>query len=298
MPRSRIHPSLAIGLISMAVIYFVGDATFDGWSTHVSIPLGIGGLLAGYAACIGPWRARLGGSAPVPREQWLCFVTACLILFVSLTGPIHDISDSYLFSGHMVQHLLITLLVPPMLLIGTPDWLVRRALRPAPLARLERLLTTPLVAYLLFSGTVAVWHLPALYNSTLIRLEVHVAEHLLFIVTAVIGWWPVLAPARELRPKIAFQMVYLLLLPFPMKIVGMLITLSDSVLYPAYAIAPRIWGLDPLADQQIGGIMMWVPAGFVFWVTLAAHFFRWYGDSRSQDLGEINVVPLTRERVL
>src|SRR5258706_1101353 len=82
-----------------------------------------------------------------------------------------------------------------------------------------------------------------------------------------------------------------------MKVLGMMLTFSTGVLYPAFAIAPRIWDISPTVDQQIGGIIMWVPAGFVIWINLAAHFFRWYRESARRDRGETNVVPLTRERV-
>jgi putative membrane protein len=197
----------------------------------------------------------------------------------------------------MVQHLFVILLVPPLLLIGTPAELVRVLLRPRWRRRIAQTLGGAPIAFLIFNGTVAIWHLPLLYNAALLRTETHILEHLLFIATALIGWWPVLAPAREFRSQIAIQLVYLLLLPFPMKVIGMFITLSDRVLYPTYAIAPRVWGLDPLLDQQIGGIIMWVPAGLVFWITLAAHFFRWYAEGQKQDPREANVVSLTQERV-
>lgn len=265
------------------------------WSIHPSIPLGIAALLAAYAVAVGPLRRRYGWGAPVPWEQPIAFATGCGVLFVALTGPIHDLSDSYLFTVHMVQHLIITLLVPPLLLVGTPAWLVRAA--PSWVQAAVRALGSAPAAFLLFNGMLAVWHLPALYNATLLRADTHVLEHLLFIATAVIGWWPILAPAHEYRAPMVVQMIYLLLVPFPMKVIGILITLSDRVLYPAYAIAPRVWGLDPLIDQQIGGMIMWVPAGFVFWIALAAHFFRWWEEARRQERGETNVIPLARERV-
>ena len=268
------------------------------WSVHPSIPIGVALLLGVYAALIGPLRPRLAWGPPVPPKKVAAFVSAVFILFLALTGPIHDLSDSYLFTVHMLQHLILTLVVPPLLLIGTPDWLVRRCLAPAPLGGLARTLGSAPVAYVIFNGMLAVWHLEPLYNMTLFRLDVHILQHLLFLAAAVIGWWPILAPAPEYRSSMIVQMLYLLFAPFPMKIVGILITMSDRVLYPAYAIAPRVFNLDPLTDQQIGGLIMWVPAGFVFWIALAAHFFRWYGESRRQDAGETKVVPLARERVI
>jgi putative membrane protein len=246
---------------------------------------------------VGPLRERYDLGRTPEWEQWVAFVAGCAVLFLALTGPVHDLSDSYLFTAHMVQHLILVLLVPPLLLIGTPAWLVRAMLRPRWLKQIARTLGGAPIAFVVFSFTLAIWHLPQLYNATLLRVETHVLEHLLFIIAAMIGWWPVLAPARELRSQVAVQLIYLLLLPFPMKAIGIFITLSDSVLYPAYAIAPRIFGIDPLLDQQIGGIIMWVPAGLVFWITLGAHFFRWYAESEKQEDYEREAVSLTRERV-
>jgi len=297
MRRALPHPSLFAGLAAMAAVWAAGVASLGEWSVHPSIPLGVAALLALYALAIGPLRETRRLGPPVPFEQWLSFVTGALAIFVALTGPIHDLSDSYLFSAHMIQHLIITLLAPPLLLIGTPGWLVRFLVRPAPVHRIALFLGHPMTAFLAWNGTLLAWHLPVLYNATLVDLDVHIVEHLLFIATALMAWWPTLAPARELRAPMVFQLIYLLLLPIPMKVLGMMLTFSSSILYPEYAIAPRIWGIPPAIDQQIGGVIMWVPAEFVIWINLAAHFFRWYRESARQDRGETNVVPLARERV-
>ena len=267
------------------------------WSVHPSIPIGIGLFVGLYALALGPVRRRYGWGPPLEWEQAAAFLTANAILFLALTGPVHDLSDNYLFTVHMVQHIIITLLVPPLLLVGTPAWLVRVLLKPQPLRMLARRIGSAPVAFIIFTGTLALWHLPPLYNSTLLRSDIHVMEHILFIATALIGWWPILAPAPEYRASMLVQMLYLLLVPFPMKLIGMLITLSDTILYPVYAIAPRIWGIDALTDQQIGGLIMWIPAGLVFWIALAAKFFRWYEESRRQERGETKILPLSRERV-
>ncbi|MFI5315909.1 MAG: cytochrome c oxidase assembly protein [Myxococcota bacterium] len=291
------HPSLAVGLALGAAIWGAGDAALGEWSVHPSIPFGVGALLALYALAIGPLRELRSLGPPVPLEQWLAFVIGALAIFVALTGPVHDLSDSYLFSAHMIQHLMITLLAPPLLLIGTPGWLVRFLLRPAPLLRAAKFLGHPMTAFIAWNGTLLLWHLPPLYNATLVDLDVHIFEHLMFIATALMAWWPTLAPARELRAAMVFQLIYLLVLPIPMKVLGMMLTFASGVLYPVYAIAPRIWDISPTIDQQIGGVIMWVPAGFVIWINLAAHFFRWYRESARRDRGETNLVPLTRERV-
>jgi putative membrane protein len=268
------------------------------WSVHPSIPVGIGLLLALYGLTAGPLRRRHGWGPPVEPEQATAFVSACGILFIALTGPIHDLADSYLFSIHMIQHLILTLVVAPLLLVGTPDWLARVLLRPRWLRAAAETLGSAPAAFLIFNGTLLIWHVPAFYSSTLIDIDIHISEHLLFLAAALVGWWPILAPAPEFRSPVIVQLIYMLLVTFPMKLLGLLLLLAGTVLYPVYAIAPRVWGLDPHLDQQLGGVIMLVPATFVFFIALGAHFFRWYAESQHQSRGESNVVPLARERVL
>ncbi len=239
------------------------------WDLHPSVVIGLA-LLGGLYGFLGGWAA--------PRRRVVAFGGALGVLFLALNGPLHNLSDSYLFSAHMVQHLVLTLLFPPLLLYGTPGWVVRPFLRPAVVARAARVLTRPLVAAGLFTGPIALWHVPALYEAALRHHDLHVAQHLVFLATAVLMWWPVLSPVPEL-PRLAYpgQMLYLFLLGIPMSVVGALITLADGVLYPFYAAAPppRVWGLTPHADQQIGGLLMWVVGGLVFWLAMTVVWFRW-----------------------
>lgn len=249
---------------------------FESWNVHASIPVGLGLVAIAYATGIGPIRRRFRLAAAVEPLDVITFGTALVILFLVLTGPIHDLSDSYLFSAHMVQHLVITLIVPPLLLVGTPAWLVRPLLRPPAVHAAVRFLTRAPVAFTLFTLTLGLWHLPALYNATLLLLEVHIFEHLLFIATAIIAWWPVLSPLPEMRLRPPARVFYLILLTLPMKGIGALLTLADEVLYPAYALAPRVFGLGPFEDQRLGGLLMWLPAGLILWGAAAVIFFRWW----------------------
>jgi len=276
MRRALPHPSLFAGLAAMAAVWAAGVASLGEWSVHPSIPLGVAALLALYALAIGPLRETRRLGPPVPFEQWLSFVTGALAIFVALTGPIHDLSDSYLFSAHMIQHLIITLLAPPLLLIGTPGWLVRFLVRPAPVHRIALFLGHPMTAFLAWNGTLLAWHLPVLYNATLVDLDVHIVEHLLFIATGILAWWPVLSPLREL-PALSypFQMLYLFLMTLPCSLVGALITLSGDVLYTPYAAAPRIWHSTVMGDQQIAGLIMWIGGSLYYFLGFMVVFFIW-----------------------
>ena len=204
------------------------------------------------------------------------FGAALLVIFVSLNGPLHNLSDNYLFSAHMVQHLLLTLLFPPLLLYGIPQHVARRvAGRGWPL-RVARFLTRPLIAGALFIAPIVLWHVPAYYEAALRDHDLHIVQHLVFLTTAVIMWAPVLSPLPEV-PRLPYpgQMVYLFLLGLPMSVTGALIALAGRVLYPFYAAAPRVWTLDPMADQQIGGLMMWVPGSLALWGAMTVIWFRW-----------------------
>jgi putative membrane protein len=105
--------------------------------------------------------------------------------------------------------------------------------------------------------------------------EVHIATHLMFMATATLMWWPVMSPLPELRLPTGLSMLYLFLVGIPMQVVAALITFADEVLYPWYVTAPRMWGLSPLDDQQLGGLLMWVPGNLYIFAAIGVLFFRW-----------------------
>ena len=249
------------------------------WSLHPSVLLGTGILGALYFYGIGPWRRRRG-LPPAPRWRVACFVGALLVLLGALNGPMHDLSDYYLFSVHMVQHLLLTLLFPPLLLLGVPGWLLQPLVRPPPVRRVARVLTHPVVAAGVFTVTIAVWHLAPYYDLMMRNHDVHIATHLMFMATATLLWWPVISPLPEL-PRLGYGlgMLYLFLVGIPMQLVAAMITLTDSVLYPWYAAAPRTWNLSPLEDQQLGGLLMWVPGNLWMFLAIGVLFFVWARES-------------------
>ena len=127
-----------------------------------------------------------------------------------------------------------------------------------------------------FQLTIAAWHLPVLYNQAMASHEIHIIQHLFFMVTAVMLWWPVLSQLPEL-PRLSYpmQMLYLFLATLPMAVVAVYITYSQSLLYPAYSAAPRIFGLSPMQDQLLGGLIMWIPGGLIFFGVITVIFFRW-----------------------
>ena len=198
-------------------------------------------------------------------------------MFFSLNGWLHDLSDSYLFSAHMVQHLLLAFVVAPLMIMGTPGGMLRPAARAAAAsAPVARWITAPTRCFAIFNVVVAGWHLPPLYNYALAHHPVHIVQHLMFLAASVLMWWPVLSPLPEL-PRLSYpgQMLYLFLMSIPMAIVAVYIVVRGRVLYPMYASAPRIWGITPMNDQLIGGLIMWIPGGLFFYTIISVVFFRW-----------------------
>jgi len=251
-------------------------APWQRWDLHPSVVIGL--------VLLGGLYVYLGGVA-APRRLVASFVGALGVAFLALDGPLHNLSDNYLFSAHMAQHLVLTLLFPPLLLYGTPTWVVRPLIRPRRLFRVAAVLTRPLPAAVIFSTPITLWHFPGFYEAALRHHPLHIVQHLVFIATAVLMWWPVLSPVPELpRASYLTQLLYLFLLGLPMSLVGALITLSEEVLYPFYTRAPRVWELTPLADQQLGGLLMWVVGTLVLWAAATVVWFRWAAREESGDV--------------
>jgi putative membrane protein len=241
-----------------------------------SISLGVIALTALYLYAIGPLRRRYHPAERVEPRQIGLFLLAMLIAFVSLQGPLHELSDYYLFSAHMMQHLLVTLIMPPLLLKGLPEWLVRWLLDRPIILPLARFVTNPFIAFALFNVVFALWHVPSFYQRALGDPVVHGLEHVLFIGTAILTWWPVFSPTTLLpRLSLPASMFYLFAQSLIPTILGAIITFADQDLYPFYAAAPRVIGLSSLDDQQAAGLLMWMGGASIVLLILTVRFFRW-----------------------
>jgi len=264
--------------MSLALLHTGARLSVTSFTVHPSTVIGIVGLATLYER--GMRVARRTPTAETSRVQRPAtrafFYSALVILFLSLNGWLHDLSDSYLFSAHMVQHLMLALVVAPFLIMGTPGELLRPILALPGVMPVARWITAPSCCFAIFTVVVAGWHLPPLYNYALLHHPVHIVQHLMLLAASVLMWWPVLSPLPEL-PRLSYpgQMLYLFLLSIPMAIVSVYISYADTVLYPLYASAPRVWGISPMNDQMIGGLIMWIPGGLFFYTIISIIFFRW-----------------------
>ena len=275
-----VHPSTAIGILALGAAYAVRARR--GPSPSDRYPVTVGDSARADAAQLDAAAARLGPST----AQRASFVVALAVLFLTLNGPLHDLSDSYLFSAHMVQHLVLTLIVPPLLILGTPGWMLRPLLRNARVYRVARRLTTLGACFAAFNIVLAFWHLPPMYNYALAHHSVHIVQHLMFIAASVLMWWPLTSPLPELpRASYPLQMLYCFFMVIPMSVISIYITMATTLLYPAYATAPRLWGVAPMMDQQYGGLIMWIPGGLFFYGVMSVVFFKWVGRGEDDQAG-------------
>jgi putative membrane protein len=266
--------------------------SWTSWSGDGVLRGGLLFLAGAYLLGIGPLRQRFALGPPISWKPIACYLSGVFCLLVALEGPIHELSDNYLFSAHMVQHMLLIYAAPPLMLLGLPGWLLRPALRVPGVTRVAKALTHPVAALVTFNLVFSLYHIPTYYNAVVMDHRLHIAAHVVFILLAMQTWWPILSPLPELpRLNYPLQMLYVFGQTFSGFLVGSFITNSPTVLYPFYSEAPRVWGLSPQQDQQLGGLIMWVFGGFYLLLVYSAIFFAW---ARAEGVNDDVAVPLRR----
>ncbi len=218
----------------------------------------------------------------VPRRQQWTFFAGVFALWVAGDWPVHDLAESYLLSVHMTQHLLITFVVPPLLLVGTPAWLFRMVFKPS-LPMLRRL-AHPLLAGLVFNALIVFSHWPVVVDATLRSEPLHFGMHLLLFAVASVMWLPVFSPVPEVRRlSDPGRMVYLFLQSVVPTVPASFLTFANEPLYKFYAHVPRLWGMSAVEDQQLAGAIMKLAGGAILWGTISVIFFRWYQRQDRED---------------
>jgi putative membrane protein len=248
-----VEPVLLVSLTAIACLYWLG------WSRL----------------------SRVAGGIAVSTSRAAAFITGLAAMAVALLSPVAVYSER-LFFMHMIQHLLLLLIAPPLLLLGKPlvpmlwglpsSWRRRAGQMLGPshvLARLGDTLTMPLVAASAFVITIAVWHIPVFYDAAQGRTLTHDLEHLMFFGTALLYWWPVIHPAGG-RRRLSYGLAVPYLLPpfLESLVIGVLLTFADRPLYRTYAEMEMPWGFSVVSDQQLGGLIMWIPGGMLFLIPL------------------------------
>lgn len=245
------------------------------WNWQPSIIIGCAAVVALYVYGVGPLRVKYQLAESFETWRGVCFVLGVGAIFLSLFTALDKLGDDYLFSAHMVQHLILTMVGPPLMVVGTPGWLVKPLLRNPTIFKIARFLTYPAIAFFLYTADFWLWHAPTLYDATLYNDYIHILEHLTFIVFAIIYWWPVLSNSEKLpRLSIGGQVLYIFLSGMPTVALGAGLTFA-SPLYTPYIYAPRVWGLSPATDQQLGGLLMWIPGSIMNIIVVSIVFIQW-----------------------
>jgi putative membrane protein len=219
-------------------------------------------------------------------------VLGIVVLMLSLESPLDALGDDYLFSAHMAQHLLLILIVPPMLLLGLSERTTRIWLHHSLIARADRTLGNPWLAWFAAIGVMTLWHVPVLYNYALAHEGVHVFQHISFLVTATMFWWPVLHPLAEQRLETGFAVLYLFAAAAENSVLGIILTFMPVGHYPAYlhpydeygalTLIRNVWGLSAADDQRLGGLLMWIPGCSVYFIAILALLAKWYATPENE----------------
>ena len=247
------------------------------WHVHPEVIVGVILLEGLYLFALARVYPRTQGAPPVSSSQILLYTLGVLTIYIAVGTPLDDLADYYLFSAHMLQHLLLTMVAPPLFLLGMPDWLLRPLVKRRNVLIGARLLTGPFVAFIIFSLVLVFTHMPGAIALEVQNQGIHFLAHALLFGAAILMWWPVFSPLPEV-PRISqpMQMVYLFIQSFVPAVLSAFIIFSTSAFYSAYIMAPRVWGLSPLDDQRIGGVIMKLGGTTIQWGVMTVIFFQWY----------------------
>jgi cytochrome c oxidase assembly factor CtaG len=233
-------------------------------------------LLAG----IYVWRfreaRREAGGRGAGALQAVAFTGAMLALLAAFVSPLDDLGEQYLFSAHMVQHVLLGDIAPLLLLLSLSRVIMRPATRR--LAAVERALgpfASPWIGLVLWLGLMYLWHIPALYDLAVEHPLVHLLEHVSFFTAGVALWWPLVEPVPMRRRLTGMQpLAYIASAKAGLAALGLVLTWSATAIYPYYERTPRIWGLSPVEDQNVGGVIMMVEQSLTLVLVMVALFVR------------------------
>jgi putative membrane protein len=265
------------------------------WVPHPEVWVLVGGLIGLYtyaARVIGP-KVVPAGTPAVTRNQRVCFVLGIALLWLSSDWPVHDIGEQYLYVVHMSQHLLLTLVVPPLMLLATPQWLARLVLGRGRVDRWVHKLARPVPAAVLFNGLVLLSHAQPVVNLASEDGLFHYGLHTALVLSAVLLWIPVCGPLPELRIAMPAQMLYLFVTSIVPTVPGAWLTFAEGAVYRVYDIPARLGGISVTSDQQAAGLIMKLVGGTYLWVLIATIFFVWA--NRHEEADRSGVTPSERD---
>ena len=249
----------------------------DPWrfQLHVEVWVLVIAVVASYIYAI-----RVIGPRVVPhdkvitRKQLWAFIVGALLLWIASDWPIHDISEEYLYSVHMFQHMLYSYFMPPLMLIATPLWLYDLIFAGVRARKVVNFMTKPVVAGLLFNCVIMVTHIPQMVNRSVSNGPLHYSLHVLVVTSALLMWSPICGPDRSRHLGYGGKMIYLFLMSVVPTVPAAWLTFADGAVYKHYDIAVRVWGLSVTTDQQLAGAIMKTGGSIYLWTIVVVIFFR------------------------
>ncbi len=273
-------------MIEAAPLLHIAGKEWLEWHLHPDVLVLISGMVIAYWYAVVVWRPHIPDAGRVPRLQVFFYFTGVFVIYLAAGSPIHDISEQYLVSAHMTQHLLFTLVAPPLLLAGIPTWLYEALLGGARVKQVARIVFNPLVAIFTFNMMLVLTHLPHVVDYALHEHWFHFGVHAVLVMTAVQMWWPVITKVPGL-PQLTYpyQMAYMFVQSLVPSVIGAFITFSTTPVYDFYETAPRIWGISPVEDQQMGAFVMKVVGSLILWGFIGVAFFKWFAKEEAESRG-------------
>lgn len=256
------------------------------WSFQLDVFLLCIVLEYAYLWAVHSLRFRVMDAGRVKRSQIVYFTTGVVAMYLAAGGPLHDLADGRLVSAHMLQHLILMMVVPPLMLAGIPSWIWQAILRQPGALRVGRVLTNPVIALALFNGIFFVTHLPEAVDLQLESWLFHITVHTLQVASGLVMWWLILSPVEEL-PKLSYpyQMGYLFLQSLIPSVFAGVLTFAHGAVYEAYDVTPRFWGISITEDQQISAAIMKLAGTLILWSFMGYAFFKWFADEEAEARG-------------
>ncbi|MGA1763801.1 MAG: cytochrome c oxidase assembly protein [Ilumatobacteraceae bacterium] len=216
---------------------------------------------------------RSGSPAVTKRQGWL-FVSAVATLWLASDWPIHDISEEYLYSVHMFQHMALSYFLPLLTVLATPLWLFRAVLGSPRAGRAIRWLAQPVIAGFIFNVVIIITHIPGVVNQSVSNPLLHYSVHVAVVLSSLLMWIPIAAPDPLMRIGYGGRMVYLFLMSVIPTVPAAWLTFAEGAVYKHYDIAVRVWGLSVTTDQQIAGAIMKTGGSIFLWSIIVFLWFK------------------------
>ncbi len=249
----------------------------DPWrfQAHVEVWLLMIAIIGSYVYAIKVIGPRVVTNGPVvTRRQIQSFTAGALIMWIASDWPMHDIAEEYLYSVHMLQHMMLSYFVPPLMLLATPKWLFDAVFGSGRGYRAIKFLSRAPVAGLLFNVMVMVAHIPDVVNRSVSNGPLHYSLHILLIVTSLLMWMPVCGPEKPFRLQYGGMMIFLFLMSVIPTVPAAWLTFAEGSVYKHYDIPVRVWGLSVTTDQQLAGAVMKSAGSLFLWSIIVVIFFR------------------------